>query len=277
MTQRANEAPSETCPFVGLDEAASLERLRAMSSPGAPATERAAFLAHLDRSCPRCDEVLAAEGAAPILAALASRVEAGLPSPRPGELAAVYGRIEAALAPAPARLSFAVRAWQYWRGAAVAAGLAAVVVVALVVLRPGGEPWREKGVAWPAPALLLFHGTTTAAGPTVAGPVAGPLTPGDAVLFRVRLLRPGAVVLAVVRPGGAVTELHTATLAAGEHEVAAEGHALAYPVSERGVVIFRLAHGADLAAARRALTRGAAEPPGEGAAAVDAVVRVGAP
>jgi hypothetical protein len=264
-----------SCPF------AVPGRLQALAGGQLGGGEAAPLLAHLGVDCPHCQELWASDETAALLAALADRVEAELPVPRPGELDAIYRRIEekaglsGAGAPqaAPAAASNGGGGWRAalgrWLRPLVLAAVPAVILLLVVLPRLGGgpsggagsgaggggdsassTPWRIKGEGV---GLRLFRGrpaTAAAGAPEVLGEVVGPLHPGEAVLFRLRLARPGEVVLWVVEPGGQREELWRHAYPAGEHELQRQGRALAYGLERAGTYRFELAQGALKAAAR---------------------------
>jgi hypothetical protein len=262
------------CPF------AVPGRLQALAGGQLGGDEAAPLLAHLGVDCPHCQELWASDETAALLAAAADRVEAELPVPRPGELDAIYRRIEekAGLSAAAATLAAASEGagWRAalgrWLRPLALAAVPAVILLLVVLPRLGGgpsggagsggsgagaggdtassAPWRIKG---DGVGLRLFRGrpaTTAAAAPEVLGEVVGPLHAGEAVLFRLRLGRPGEVVLSVVEPGGQREELWRHTYPAGEHELQREGRALAYGVERAGTYRFELVQGDQKTAAR---------------------------
>ena len=161
------------------------------------------------------------------------------------------------------------------------------------VVRAIEPSWRNKSAGTLAPPVLrLFHGRVArdAAGnprPEVLGAL-GPLATlaaGDAVLFRVSVAQACEVRLSLVRGSATCTllgcetreHLLSARLPAGEHELAANGLALAYVTDRAETLRFRLAIGEDAPTAELAAARGPQDAPTVGGAAVDAAIRVVGP
>ena len=304
---RSHEGEREVCPLHGLDDAAASAALRAFVDGSQDALARGRWERHLEGECPRCEALFASPDADLALGALTQRVEASLPAPRPGELAAAYGRIEETLGlgprAAPARMPW----WRaLWLRPVLGLGVAVAVIVPVTFILPGDEPgvppatrtdtpsgpgWRDKSAGTMAPPTLrLFHGRIVDDGvggrrPQVVGELGEfPSVPlQHAVLFRVAVAQPCDIRLVVLHPEKCIGQrcdaarqevLVDARLAAGEHELAAGGMALGYLADRAGTLRFRLAAGRDAAAAQEAALRSPGASLESGGAAVDRIVHI---
>ena len=303
-----------SCPVGGLDPKGAQTRLQAFADGTLAGGEHARWMAHLDQGCHQCDALFASDAGEAALVSMSKRTAVSLPHPPAGELASVFRGVEAELARGGAPKETHASRWsELWRGTWLRPALSFAMLLAVVApitwwvthddspntapqgLAPAPPAWRAKSAGTMAPpALHLFHGrlardATGAPRPKVLGALqpGTHLALGDAILFRVGLSQACDVTLSVLRAPASCARapcesakrehlLH-ARLPAGEHELTADGLALAYIADRVETLTFRLAVGEDARVAQAAAERGPRDDPTAAGSVVDALVRVVGP